>query len=372
MDQFNQNNNNPFGKIPKPGKHFKRIVIGVAGLAVVALLAGDATYQIQEQEQAVLSTFGVPKAVTDTGLHFKIPFIQKVYKVNTTIQGFPIGYSADNNSTVENEGIMITSDYNFINVDFFVEYRIADPVKYLYSTRRPEDILKNISQSSIRTVIASYTVDDVLTTGKSEIQGKIKEMILRKIEEQDIGIQLVNITIQDSEPPTQDVMRAFKSVETAKQGKETALNNANKYRNEKLPEAEAKADQIIQDAEASKQVRINEAEAEVARFNAMYEEYSKNPAVTKQRMFYEAMEAVLPELKIIIDNGDGGIQKMLPLDKFNEIYGADSNAQGQSTQRQNVQGQDEQGQNTQDQNTASGTGTVTGNQADSYSSEEVQ
>lgn len=366
VEQFNQNRNNPFGKIPKPGKHFKRIVIGVAGLAVVALLAGDATFQIQEQEQAVLSTFGVPKPVTDTGLHFKIPFIQKVYKVNTTIQGFPIGYSVDNNQTLDNEGIMITSDYNFINVDFFVEYRIADPVKYLYSTRRPEDILKNISQSSIRTVIASYTVDDVLTTGKSEIQGKIKEMILRKIEEQDIGIQLVNITIQDSEPPTQEVMRAFKSVETAKQGKETALNNANKYRNEKLPEAEAKADQIIQDAEASKQVRINEAEAEVARFNAMYEEYSKNPAVTKQRMFYEAMEAVMPDLKIIIDNGDG-VQKMLPLDKFNEVYGGDSNAQGQNGQAQGSDAQYAQGQNA-----AAGTEGMSGTQTDDYGSKEVQ
>ena len=112
---------NPFKKLQKPGKHVKRIVIGAAGLVIIAGLAGDATYQIQEQEQAVLTTFGVPKAVAETGLHFKIPFIQKVQKVNTTIQGFPIGYSMGDNSVVENEGIMITSDYNFIDVDFFVE-----------------------------------------------------------------------------------------------------------------------------------------------------------------------------------------------------------------------------------------------------------
>ncbi|MDO4337733.1 MAG: FtsH protease activity modulator HflK [Eubacteriales bacterium] len=332
MTDFEENNWNkkkPFKvKMPKKtGKHLKRGVIGAVGLAVAALMAFDCTYQIQEQEQAVLSTFGVPKAVSDTGLHFKAPFIQKVYKVNTTIQGFPIGYDMDSNATVEHEGIMITSDYNFIDVDFFVEYRIADPVKYLYTSQMPESILKNISQSCIRTVIASYNVDDVLTTGKSEIQSKIKEMILQKMEEQDIGIQLVNITIQDSEPPTQEVMRAFKAVETAKQGKETALNNANKYRNEKLPEAEAKADQIIQDAEAEKQVRINEAEAEVARFNAMYEEYTKNPTITRQRMFYEAMEEVLPDLKIIVDNGDG-VQKLLPIDTFTE---AQSNAADNAT-----------------------------------------
>lgn len=305
-------------KMPKAGKYVKRIIIAAMAVAVIIILGSDCTYQIQEQEQAVLSTFGVPKAVTETGLHFKIPLIQKVYKVNTTIQGFPIGYDSDSNQTIENEGVMITSDYNFIDVDFFVEYRIAEPVKYLYNSRNPESILKNISQSCIRTVIASYPVDDVLTTGKSEIQGKIKEMIMEKMEQQDVGIQLVNITIQDSEPPTQDVMRAFKAVETAKQGKETALNNANKYRNEKIPEAEAKADQIIQDAEAEKQVRINEAEAEVARFNAMYEEYSKNPEVTKQRMFYEAMEDVLPGLKIIVDSGNG-TQKLLPLEPFTQI-----------------------------------------------------
>ena len=104
-------------------------------------------------------------------------------------------------------------------------------------------------------------------------------------------------------------------VRELEQGKETALNNANKYRNEKLPEAQAQADQIIQDAEAQKQVRINEAEAEVARFNAMYEEYVKNPETTKMRMFYETMEDVLPGMKIVIDNGSG-VEKILPLDSF--------------------------------------------------------
>ena len=317
-EEMNTNNSKKKVRMQKGGKHVKRIILVAAGAAVIGLLATDCTYQIQEQEQAVLSTFGVPKAVSETGLHFKLPFIQKVYKVNTTIQGFPIGYEEPTNETINNEGIMITSDYNFINVDFYVEYRIADPVKYLYTSQEPEDILKNISQGSIRTVIASYDVDSVLTTGKSEIQSKIKEMIMKKIEEQDIGIQLVNITIQDSEPPTQEVMKAFKAVETAKQGKETALNNANKYRNEKLPEAEAQADQIIQDAEAEKQVRINEAEAEVAKFNAMYEEYIKNPEITKKRMFYETMEDVLPDMKLIIDNGSG-IQKILPIESFVEI-----------------------------------------------------
>lgn len=307
----------------KRKKHKRRkgaVKAGIVAVIVVLLvlaLAGDSFYQIGEEEQAVLITLGKPSAVPETGLHFKIPIIQSVAKVNTTIQGFPIGYDLATNENVDEESVMITSDYNFINVDFFVEYRIVDPVQYLYGSKEPEMILKNLAQSSIRTVVGSYKVDDVLTTGKGEIQAKIKTMITERLEDQDIGLQLVNISMQDSEPPTTEVLQAFKAVENAKQGKETALNNANKYQNEKLPEAEASADQIIKEAEAKKQTRINEAEAQVARFNAMYEEYRKNPVVTKQRMFYETMEEVLPDMKVVIDNGDG-VQKILPLEPFAE------------------------------------------------------
>ena len=111
-------------------------------------------------------------------------------------------------------------------------------------------------------------------------------------------------------------MEAFKAVETAKQEKETMINNANKYRNEALPAAEADVDQISKEADATKQARINEAEGQVARFNAMYEEYIKNPLITKQRMFYETMEEVLPDLKVIIDGAQDGTQTILPLDSF--------------------------------------------------------
>lgn len=292
-------------------------IVGIVVIVVVALLLMlDCTYQIREQEQAVLITLGQAKAVTEPGLHFKLPFIQRVKKVNTTIQGFAIGYDVNTNNSNSVESLMITSDYNFVNVDFFVEYRYSDPVKAVYASENPVDILKNMCQSCIRTVIGSYTVDDVLTTGKNEIQAKIKEMIMDQLDTHDIGVQLVNITIQDSEPPTTEVMEAFKAVETAKQGKETALNNANKYRNEQLPLAQAQADSIIQDAEAQKTARINEATGQVARFNSMYEEYIKNPGMTKQRMFYETMEEVLPDLKVIIEGTDGNIQMFYPMESF--------------------------------------------------------
>lgn len=290
---------------------------GIAAVVVIAvpIIGFGSIYNIQEQEQAVLTTFGMAASVTEPGLHFKIPFIQHVTKVNTTIQGFALGYDSDSNESAEEDSLMITRDYNFVNVDFFIEYKVSDPVKALYASEDPVTILKNISKSCVRNVIGSYDVDAVLTTGKNEIQAEIRDMIIRRLEAQDLGLQIVNVTIQDAEPPTLEVMEAFKAVETAKQGKETAINNANKYRNEKLPGAEAERDKILQEAEAQKTQRINEANAEVAKFNAMYEEYVKNPQVTKQRMFYEAMEDVLPNLKVIID-GTGTTDTILPLDSF--------------------------------------------------------
>lgn len=299
-------------------KKFRKIVFLLIFAVIAAILIFGSFYTIKEQEQAVVTTFGKAKTVGTAGLHFKIPIIQRVEKVDTTIKSLSIGYDLTTGAKIETESMMITSDFNFVNVDFFVEYKVSDPVKALYASSDPVIILKSIAQSSIRTVVGSYKVDDVITTEKFEIQSAIKASILDKLTVQDIGIQLVNITIQDSEPPTEEVMEAFKSVETAKQGKETALNNANKYRNEKLPQAEAQVDKILQEAESTKTQRMNEAEAEVARFNEMYEEYSKYPLITKQRMFYEAMEEVLPSLKVIIDSGDSGVQKLLPLEPIME------------------------------------------------------
>ena len=339
-----QDDNSSTKQNKKPDKRhicIRKIIITVIVVLFFFTVAFESVYSIKEQEQGVVTTFGKAGSVVTSGLHFKIPFIQKVTKVNTTILGFPIGYNPAGTSEVsteetEAESLMITSDFNFVNVDFYVEYKVSDPVKYLYNSKQPTEILKNIAQSCIRTVVSNYTVDDVITTGKNEIQASIKEMIVEKLEQQDIGLMLVNISMQDAEPPTAEVIEAFKAVETAKQGKETAINNANKYQNEQIPQAKAKADQIIQDAEATKQKRINEATAQVVRFNEMYEEYVKNPLITKQRMFYETMEDVLPGVKLIIDDGSGNLNKTLYLDelRIDDISGKQSSQANSDTQTQ--------------------------------------
>lgn len=308
------------------------IIILLVLLVLVALLSS--LYTVNDKQQAVVTTFGKVTGITGPGMHFKLPFgIQQVQKVDVNVfRKIEIGYrsaedssssshsvytSPANSVSVEDESKMISGDYNIVNCDFFVEYKISDPVKYLYNSQNPDLILKSLAQSHIRNVISSYTVDQILTTGKGEIQTTIKENIIEELSVYDLGLVLTDIKLQDAEPPTEEVKKAFKDVETAKQQRETTVNVANAYKNEQLPKAEAEADRLIAEAELAKQQRINEANAEVAKFNAMYDEYSKNPSVTKKRMFFETVEEVLPDAKVYIDASDGSTQKLLPMENFN-------------------------------------------------------
>ena len=232
-------------------------------------------------------------------------------------QHIELGYRTGSNESVTEESSMITGDYNIVNVDFFVEYKISDPVRYLYASSDPQMILRNLIQSQVRNVVGSSTVDSVLTDGKENIQMQVKTLVTQILTEYDIGLTLVDVKIQDSEPPTQEVVEAFKAVETAKQQAETVVNDAKAYQNAKLPDAQAQADKPIQNAEYLKQKRINEATEQVAMFNAMYEEYARNPQITRSRMYYEAIQKILPGVKVYIDTtGGGSIDMMLPLDSF--------------------------------------------------------
>ncbi len=315
--------NKNFPKPPSFDKIKKYIFIAIFALVI---LAGVITsfYTVNDKQQAVVTTFGKVTSVTGPGIHFKLPFgVQKATLVDVNVyRKIEIGYRTSGNSdedftVIENESKMISGDYNIVNCDFFAEYKISDPVKYLYNSENPDEILKSLAQSHIRNVISSYTVDQILTTGKGEIQTKIKESIMAELEVYDLGLVLTDIKLQDAEPPTEEVKKAFKDVETAKQERETAVNVATAYKNEQIPKAEAEADRLKADAELSKQQRINEANAEVARFDEMYLEYIQNPDITRKRMFFEMIETVLPDAKVYIDSSSGGTQKLLPLENFN-------------------------------------------------------
>ena len=313
-------------KTPPPVnfKTVRRIAAAVAVILALLIVAGTCWYTVDEKQQAVITTFGRVTGTAGAGMHFKLPFgIQQVEKVNLNVyQKLEIGYRTDPGSAtladiVTKESKMITGDYNIVNVDFFVEYKISDPVQYLYNSAEPELILKNLVQSQIRNVIGSSTVDAVLTTGKAEIQQQVKELITAELAEYDIGLVLTDIKIQDSEPPTVSVIEAFKNVETAKQAAETLINQAKAYQNSELPKAEAEADQLIQDAEFLKQNRINEATQQIAMFEAMYSQYAQNPDVTRVRMYYEALTEALPGVKLYINTAESGSTEMLlPLESF--------------------------------------------------------
>ena len=295
---------------------------------VLVMGAMTCFYTVDDKQQAVVTTFGKVTDVTDAGVHFRLPFgIQQVKKVDVNVyQKIELGYSSDgtNYNVNENESTMITGDYNIVNVDFFVEYKISDPVQYLYASNNPELILRNLIQSQVRNVVGSSTVDAVLTDGKENIQMQVKDLVSEILQEYDIGLTLVDVKIQDAEPPTGEVIEAFKAVETAKQQAETVINDAKAYQNAQLPQAQAQADKLIQNAEYLRQKRINEATQQVAMFEAMYAEYALNPAITRSRMYYETISEILPGVKLYINTGDGSnVQTLLPLESLVTNDGGD-------------------------------------------------
>ena len=184
----------------------KKVVLILLALVVLGL-AGTCFYTVNDKQQAVVTTFGQVTDIVDAGVHFKLPLgIQNVEKVDVNVyQKIELGYVQDSTGAQFNpsESAMITGDYNIVNVDFFVEYKISDPVAYLYSSNDPELILRNLIQSQIRNVVGSSTVDAVLTDGKENIQMQVKDLVSQILEEYEIGLTLVDVKIQDAEPPTQ-------------------------------------------------------------------------------------------------------------------------------------------------------------------------
>lgn len=311
---------------PKKSFSFKKLgqtVLTVIIILLVLAMLGTCFYTVDDKQQAVVTTFGKVTDVTDAGVHFKLPLgIQQVQKVDVNVyQKIELGYSTDPYAydTDNTNSTMITGDYNIVDVDFFVEYKISDPVQYLYSSDWPEMILRNLIQSQVRNVVGSSSVDAVLTDGKENIQMQVKELVSSILEEYNIGLTLVDVKIQDAEPPTTEVVEAFKAVETAKQKAAAVINDAKAYQNAQLPKAQAQADKLIQNAEYLKQKRINEANEQVAMFQAMYQEYAQNPAITRSRMYYEMISQVMPDVKLYINSNAGGgsdVNMLLPLESL--------------------------------------------------------
>ena len=297
-------------------KQVLRVFKWVIPIVLIAVIGLSSVYTVEEQEQAVVTTFGAVTSVETVGLHFKIPFIQRVQKLPVNIiQEMTIGYGYQNGEmyVVEDESRMLTGDDNIIDIDFYLEWKINDPAAYLYHSNDAQGILKALTQSCARNIVGSKLVDDLMTTGKDAIQSEIKDKVRENLEQYDIGIDIVDLKIQDVDPPTEEVSVAFKNVENAKLQRETIINNARTYEEETVPEAKSEADKILREAEANKAARIAEAEGEASRFNAMFAEYANNKEITRQRMYLEMLEELLPGMDIYINTTNGGTSTLIPV-----------------------------------------------------------
>ena len=299
----------------------KRILLllssGVIG--IVALVAVFTSwYTVDESEQAVVITFGeATEIMPDSGLHFKLPWpVQKVEKLSKETFSLQFGYTQEGGKVTSSnayETKMITGDDQIVLTDLVVQWKIVDPTKYLFNVDNPQELLHSATSSAIRSVIGNSKVDEALTNGKAEIEGNTRELLVSLIEKYDVGIGILAVKLQDVELPNAEVRAAFTAVTDARETKSTKENEAKKYRNQRIEEAKGESDAILSEARGQKTARVEQALGDVAVFNKLYEQYSLNKEITRERLVIETLESVLPGAQIYIMNDSGETLKYLPL-----------------------------------------------------------
>ncbi len=295
------------------------------GLALLLLLL-TGYYQIEPAEVGVVQRFGAFVRTTGPGPHFKLPFgVETVTKVPVARQlKMEFGFrtlSAEKQSTFRSspetdaEALMLTGDLNVAVVEWIVQYRIKDPGAFLFQVRDVPETFRYMSEAAMRQVVGDHSVDEVLTIGREEIARKAKEELQRLCDAYGIGIEVQQLVLQDVNPPD-PVKPAFNEVNQAIQEKERAINEAWADYNKSVPKAKGEADQAVRSAEGYALERVNNAEGDAKRFEALYEEYRKAPAVTRRRLYLETMAQVLPKLgkKVIVDDKLKGPLQLLSLD----------------------------------------------------------
>lgn len=298
----------------------KQLILGffaLIGVVILALFLITGWYTVDESEQAALITFGaVEETVSEPGLNFKLPWpVQRVEILPISTNSLRVGYVEEDGEVTEytDEAKMITGDENILFADLVVQWRITDVERYLFNVDDPERILHNATSASLRGVIGSSLIDDVLTDQRPEVEGKVFDNLTGLIDRYDIGITVLDVKLQDVELPTEEVRRAFTEVTDAREERLTKINQANRYRNQEINEAEGEQDAIISRAEGQRAERIERARGDASRFNALYEEYQNNPEVTRQRLVLETLEDVLPGTDIFILDSNQDTVNYLPL-----------------------------------------------------------
>ncbi|GAA0354257.1 FtsH protease activity modulator HflK [Bacillus horti] len=298
----------------------KQIYIGFLGillLIALVLVATTSWYTVDASEQAILVTLGKPEdEVILSGLHFKLPWpIQTVNILSREPFSLTLGYEEQNGQITEHiaEAKMITGDENIILADLEIQWRIIDPVAYLFNTEDPVSILYNATSASLRGVIGNTEVDDALTDGREEIMDRIRTYLNDLVQTYGLGISIVQVNLQDVVLPNEEVSLAFRKVTDAREERNTKINQAQRYRNENYNVALGEKDAIISRAEGQKVERVERARGDVAKFDAIYSEFVNNPDITRQRLILETLEQVLPGAQIYIMDEGSDTVKYLPI-----------------------------------------------------------
>lgn len=290
-----------------------RFMFVVPVILIIGIGVFTSFYTVQAEERGVIRRFGKFVGIADPGLHFKLPFgidtvsivatervLKQEFGFRTTDVGERTTYTSQG---LSGESLMLTGDLNIIDVSWVVQYRIADPEKYLFNVREPERTLRDVSEAVMRRIVGNRFGSDVLTVGRVAVSTGARREIQEIMDSYDSGLVINTVELQDVVPPAR-VQPAFNSVNVARQAREQMINEAEKRRNQRVPRTEGQALQLIAEAEGYAAERINRAQGEAARFISILQEYQQAPIVTRQRMYLETLVEVLPTAGRIIVTQD--------------------------------------------------------------------
>lgn len=311
------------GGIPSGGRFHLggggTIGIGVILIVALAVWALSGIYIIDPAEQGVVLRFGKHVRTVGPGPHWRPRFVEEVITVNVqSIRNQDIGFrrQGESISGVPHEALMLTKDENIVDLQFNVQYRIKDAANFVLAVVDPEVTLKQATESAVREVVGRNSMDFVLTEGRSEVAAETEVMIQQILDRYRTGLQLTSVNMQDAQPPD-PVQEAFLDAIRAREDQERIINEANAYKADIVPKARGEGAAILQRAEAYRQRAIAEAEGETDRFLKVLAEYRRAPAVTRERLYIEAIESVLAKSsKVMVDVQGGNSLIYLPIDKL--------------------------------------------------------
>ena len=303
------------------------IAWGVAALLVVITLTGT-LYQVQPEEVGVVVQLGRYVRTTEPGLRVKIPFVEEVFKIPVQRQlkeefGFRTTEAAVRTTfSTEDfgaEAMMLTGDLNVAVVEWIVQYRVADPYLYLFKVRNVTDTFRAMTEAVMRQVVGDRTVTEVLTVGRQEIETRVEELLRALTQQYEMGVTIEQVVLQDVNPPD-PVKPSWDEVNQAQQQRDRMINEARAEYNQVIPRAKGEAQQAVLEAEGYGLNRVNRAQGESARFRSIQEAYRRAPVVTRQRLYLETMERVLPRMgsKLFLDP-DTEIIPLMGLDSLRAV-----------------------------------------------------